>query len=160
MKIKYKILNEHCEPYINPKGDWIDLRSAERVVLSRYIPIDNDPIIKIKLGFAMQLPKGYEAVLPPRSSTFNNYKIMLVNSMGVIDYHYRGDGDYWQFHAISFGNEVIEQGDRICQFRIQLSQKATIWQKIKWLFSNKIELVKVDSFNEESRGGFGTSGVK
>ena len=162
MKIKYKILNENCEPFINEKGDWIDLRSAEKdeLRLDTSYNLDN-PFIKIKLGFALQLPKGFEAVVVPRSSTFKTYKMMLVNSMGVIDYSYRGNEDYWQFHALAFANETIEAGDRICQFRIQLSQKATIFQKLKWLFSNKIELIKVNNFNEKTnRGGFGTSGNK
>ena len=55
---------------------------------------------------------------------------------------------------------TIEAGDRICQFRIQLSQKATMWQKIKWLLSSGIELVEVDDLSDDNRGGFGTSGVK
>ena len=55
---------------------------------------------------------------------------------------------------------TIKVGDRICQFRIQLSQKATLWQKIKWLLSSGIELVEVDNLNNEDRGGFGTSGIK
>ena len=55
---------------------------------------------------------------------------------------------------------VIEAGDRICQFRIQLSQKATMWQKIKWLLSSGIELGEVDDLGDNNRGGFGTSGIK
>ena len=55
---------------------------------------------------------------------------------------------------------TIEAGDRICQFRIQLSQKATMWQKIKWLLSSGIKLVEVDDLGNDNRGGFGTSGVK
>lgn len=160
MKIKYKILNENCEPFINEKGDWIDLRAAEDIELAHYQPCDL-PYIKIKLGFAMQLPKGFEAIIAPRSSTFKTYRMMLVNSMGVIDYSYRGNEDYWQFHCIPFDDKEILAGDRICQFRIQLSQKATILQKLRWLFSNKIELIKVNNFNEKTnRGGFGTSGNK
>ena len=50
--------------------------------------------------------------------------------------------------------------DRICQFEVVPSQKATFWQKLKWFFSNGIKLVEVDSLNNEARGGFGSSGVK
>ena len=51
------------------------------------------------------------------------------------------------------------KGERICQFRVQLSQKATMWQKIKWLFSSGIELVQVkDLPNKTNRGGFGSTG--
>ena len=55
---------------------------------------------------------------------------------------------------------TIEAGDRICQFRIQLSQKATMWQKIKWLLSSGIELVEVDDLGNENRLGFGSTGIK
>jgi dUTPase len=58
------------------------------------------------------------------------------------------------------GNVVIQKGSRICQFRIQLSQKATVWQKIKWLFSSGIELVQVDNLKSKNRGGIGSSGTK
>ena len=54
----------------------------------------------------------------------------------------------------------INKGDRICQFRIQLSQKATVWQKIKWLFSSGIKIEYVDSLSDNNRGGFGSTGYK
>ena len=85
---------------------------------------------------------------------------MCANSEGVIDNSYCGDEDEWRFPAIAFRDTTINKGERICQFRIQLSQKATIWQKLRWLFSNKIELVSVDKLESINRGGFGTTGVK
>lgn len=78
--------------------------------------------------------------------------------MGVIDYTYRGNTDEWRFPAIALNHTVINIGDRICQFKIQLSQKATIWQKIKWLFTSKIKFKWVDHLENTSRGGFGTTG--
>ena len=53
----------------------------------------------------------------------------------------------------------IKAGDRICQFRIQLSQKATMWQKIKWLLSSGIELVEVDDLGDNNRG-MNITGIK
>ena len=50
----------------------------------------------IPLGVAIALPEGYEAHIVPRSSTFKNYGILQTNSMGVVDYTYRGDGDQWR----------------------------------------------------------------
>ena len=73
---------------------------------------------------------------------------------------YNGDNDEWKFPAIAIRETTIEEGTRICQFRIQLSQKATCWQKLKWFFSNGIKLVEVDSLNNEDRLGFGSTGVK
>ena len=54
---------------------------------------------------------------------------------------------------------TIKEGERICQFRIQLSQKATVWQKIKWLFTSGIELIEVDKLpSKVNRDGFGSTG--
>ena len=51
----------------------------------------------IPLGIAMKLPKGYEAHVVPRSSTFKNFGILQTNSMGIIDETYCGDNDQWFF---------------------------------------------------------------
>lgn len=55
---------------------------------------------------------------------------------------------------------IISEGDRICQFRIQLSQKATFWQKLKWFLFSGIKFVVVDNLNHKARGGFGSTGVE
>ena len=70
---------------------------------------------------------------------------------------YCGDNDEWKYNAIALNTSHIKKGDRICQFRIQLSQKATFWQKLRWLFSSKIELVQVDHLDNKDRGGFGST---
>ena len=108
----------------------------------------------------MKLPEGYEAIIAPRSSSFKNYGIVQANSIGIIDNSYSGNSDEWMLPVISFKNITINKGDRVCQFRIQLSQKATIWQKIKWLLSSGIELEEVDDLNSNNRSGFGSTGIK
>ena len=177
IKIKVKRKNSNIElPKIIDKGDWIDLRASETVTLSapqagtlkrhtvngveeshRDVTFENK---LIKLGVAMQLPDGFEAVVLPRSGTYKKFGIILGNNQGVIDNSYCGDDDEWRFNAIAFRDTTIEEGDRICQFRIQLSQKATMWQKLKWLFSSGLEIEEVESLSEINRGGFGTTGVK
>lgn len=72
---------------------------------------------------------------------------------------YSGPNDVWHFPAIAFKNTTVMEGDRICQFRIQPSQKASVWTKIKWLFTNKIEFEWVDSLEGNDRSGFGSTGV-
>lgn len=156
-------------PEVIDKGDWIDLRAASDIELKGPYTVQarkdkdrktvfNDVVVP--LGVAMQLPKGYEAVVVVRSGTFKKYKVILANSEGVIDNPYNGDNDQWFAHLIPFEDNFIAEGDRICQFRIQLSQKATRWQKIKWLFSNGIKLEYVESLDNPDRGGQGSTGVK
>ena len=120
-------------------GDWIDLRAAETVVMKageyRMIP----------LGVAMELPKGYEALVAPRSSTFKKYGIILANSIGVIDEAYKGDNDEWNFLAYATRNTKIHKNERICQFRIIQHQPL-------------IHLQEVESLGNSDRGGIGSTG--
>ena len=167
MKIKVKLFNKRCKFESIKKGDWIDLRAASGVILdapyAERARKDEDRQVKfetylIPLGIGMQLPEGYEAVVVPRSSTFKNYKVLQANSFGVIDNSYSGPNDQWMMPVIALERSVINEWDRLCQFRIQLSQKATIWQKIKWLFTNKIKFEFVDDYKGEDRCGFGSTG--
>lgn len=171
MKIKVKLFNKLCKFEIIDKGEWIDLRAAKGVsfeppyalTLSKNRTVRNVVFDSkmIPLGIGMKLPKGYEAVLNPRSGTFKTFGITMQNGQGVIDHTYSGPLDQWHFPAVCMkAGETIVEGDRICQFKIQLSQKATIWQKIKWLFTNKIEFEFVDDYEGVNRGGFNSTGVK
>lgn len=122
-------------------GDWIDLRVAEDVHLEpkefRLIP----------LGVAMALPKGYEALVIPRSSTFKKYGILQANSVGLIDETYRGDNDEWQFPAYATRPIDIPKNTRICQFRIFKHQPT-------------IEFIEAEHLSSTDRGGFGSTGEK
>ena len=142
MKIKIKYLNDsitHLEKI--EKGDWIDLRSAEDVELKR----GEDKLIH--LGVAMQLPKGYEAHVVPRSSTFRKWGIIQTNHMGIIDNTYCGDSDWWLFPALATRDVKIEKGDRICQFRIEKKMP-------------KIKFETVEILGNKNRNGFGSTGIK
>ena len=163
-------------PTIIKKGEWIDL-TADRTVRFRapqsgtlksrkingeeekYRNVSFD-LQYIPLGVAMKLPEGFEAHLLPRSSTPKGMGIMCANSMGIIDNSYSGNNDEWKFPAIAIRDTTISEGERVCQFRICLSQKATVWQKIKWLFTSEIELKEVSELLDEDREGFGSTGTK
>lgn len=163
MKIRIKKLNASIDfPTIIKKGEWIDLRASKLVqlsapkVVSKKVVFDNQ---LVPLGVAMKLPKSYEAHILPRSSTFNTWGVLLANSQGIIDNSYSGNDDEWKANLLATKDVTIKPNDRICQFRIELSQKATIWQKIKWIFSRKIELVEVNDLGDNNRSGFGTTGT-
>jgi dUTP pyrophosphatase len=156
-------------PKIIKKGEWIDLSSAEEVILNapqagtlkgseakkRDVTTSVTPI---PLGVAMKLPKGFEAVMAARSSTPAKLGVIQGNAIGVIDNSYSGNNDQWMFPAVPLRKTSIAVNTRIAQFRIQLSQKATLWQKLKWLLSSGIELVEVESLEDEDRGGLGSTG--
>lgn len=142
MTIKIKYHNQNMEKVATiPNGDWVDLRASERVEMKageyRIIP----------LGVSMKLPEGYEAHLAPRSSTFKKWGILMTNSVGVIDNSYSGDNDVWGFAALAMRDTVIEEGDRIAQFRI-----------IKKM--EPVEFEEVEHLDNQDRGGFGSTGEK
>ena len=93
-------------------GDWIDLRAAEDVYL------EPGEFKLINLGVSMKLPKGYEAYVVPRSSTFKNWGIIMTNSVGIIDESYQGDNDIWMMPVYATRKTIIHKNDRICQFRL------------------------------------------
>lgn len=80
---------------------------------------------------------------------------MCANSIGIIDNSYQGDNDQWMLPVITLRKTSIAQNTRICQFRIQLSQKATFWQKVRWFLSSGIALTEVESLDNDSRMGLG-----
>lgn len=126
--------------YIDGKSDWIDLRSAEDVVLKK------GEFKLISLGVSMKLPKGYEAHIVPRSSTFKNFGIIQTNSIGIVDNTYCGDKDIWKYPVLAIRDTEIHKNDRICQFRIVENQPMVIFN----------EVIKLDDTN---RGGFGSTGI-
>ncbi|KQU12063.1 deoxyuridine 5'-triphosphate nucleotidohydrolase [Bacillus sp. Leaf49] len=142
MKIKIKYLDD-TQTRISKieKGDWIDLRAAEDIVMSE------DEFKLIPLGVAMELPEGYEAHIVPRSSTYKHFGIIQTNSKGVIDESFKGDNDFWFFPAYALRNTEVKKGERICQFRII--------EKMP-----EVELIEVDHLGNDDRGGHGSTGTK
>ena len=124
-----------------PQGDWIDLRAAETVTLLA------GEFRLISLGVSMRLPKGYEAHVAPRSSTFKKWGILMTNSVGVIDESYCGDNDLWYFSALAMRDTRIEKGDRICQFRLVKKMP-------------EVEIETVELLTAPDRGGFGSTGAE
>lgn len=138
-QIKVKYLRPVTKIEKTNNGDWLDLRCAKSTFLKK-----GESAI-IPLGVAMQLPKGFEALLVPRSSTFRKYKIIQTNSIGVIDESYCGDDDEWGLPVYATEDTQIPFDVRICQFRIFKHQNPAIF-------------TEVETMNNKDRGGFGSTG--
>ena len=136
------------------KGNWIDVYANKDVF------VKCGERTMVPLGFALELPEGWEGHLAPRSSTFKTWGIIQTNSVGVVDDTYIGDNDQWHMPVYCLqgkdiesenGEEVkgtwIRKGDKIGQFRIMEVMP-------------EIEFEEVESFGNKDRGGFGTTGTK
>lgn len=174
MTIKVLEKTVGCMPIIRKNGDWYDLFTAEEIKLKapqankmhirkgksgelRTRDVDFDWTL-IPLGVAMEMPKGTECHLLPRSSAFKDWGLLQTNSMGIIDRSYASDKDEWKLSVVATREVTIPKGTRLCQFSLVLSQKATFMQKLKWFISRKVKLIKVASLDNPERGGFGSTG--
>lgn len=141
IKIKYHSNEIEKLTYIDGKSDWIDLRAAEEVQFKA------GDFKLINLGVSMKLPEGYEAHIAPRSSTFKNYGLLQVNSVGVVDNSYSGDQDIWRMPVWATRDTVVHVNDRICQFRIVKNQP-------------QIHFEETEHLDDSARGGFGSTGIQ
>lgn len=168
MKIRIKYFNDAKRMQKIAKGNWIDVYANKDM----FVPEGQRAMIP--LGFALELPAGYEGHLAPRSSTFKTWGIIQTNSVGVVDDTYIGDNDQWNlpvyclmakgyadkvedtYHELDESTEVkgervkgtwIHKGDKIAQFRIMEVQP-------------NFEFDEVESFGNADRGGFGSTGTK
>lgn len=159
MKLRIKYFEGATQLKKITKGNWIDVYAAKDV----FVPIGERAMIP--LGFALELPQGWEAHLAPRSSTFKTWGIIQTNSVGVVDDTYIGDNDQWHMPVYCLRNAYdnsyktelskenekigvwIKKGDKIGQFRIMEVMP-------------EIEFEEVDYFENADRGGFGTTGTK
>ena len=139
IKIKYHSDEIEKLRYIDGKSDWIDLRAAENVTLKA------GEFKLISLGVSMELPKGYEAHIVPRSSTYKNFGIIQTNHCAVIDNSYCGDNDIWKYPVYALRDTEIHVNDRICQFRIIKNQP-------------KLYFDEVETLGNTDRGGIGSTG--
>ena len=142
-RIRVKYFNDRIKrlAYVDGKSDWIDLSAAEDVVMKA------GDFYLIPLGVSMELPKGYEAHVVPRSSTYKNFGIIQTNHMGVIVESYCGDQDQWYFPAYALRDTEIKEGERICQFRIMEHQPLIVFEE-------------AESLGNKDRGGIGSTGRK
>ncbi len=168
MKIRIKYFNDAKRIQKIAKGNWIDVYANKDM----FIPEGQRAMIP--LGFALELPVGYEGHLAPRSSTFKTWGIIQTNSVGVVDDTYIGDNDQWNlpvyclmakgyadkvednYYELNDVTEVkgekikgtwIHKGDKVAQFRIMEVQP-------------NFEFEEVESFGNADRGGFGSTGTK
>ena len=151
MKLRVKYLDGAKKMEKITKGTWIDVYAYEDV----FVPVGQRKMIN--LGFALELPQGWEGHLAPRSSTFKTWGIIQTNSVGVVDDTYIGDNDIWHMPVYCLQSKDedssegkgtwIHKGDKIGQFRIMEVMP-------------EIEFEEVESFGNADRGGFGTTGQK
>lgn len=141
-KVLFKILNPGAQ-IPERKGACYDL------FVPTDVTIQAGQTVRIPLGFACKLPKGWHALINMRSSTWKKWGICLTNQTGIIDNAYCGNTDEWilsVYRPHSFEESIkIPAGTRIAQFRIEQDCPT-------------LQFECVDKLPDESRNGFGSTG--
>jgi dUTP pyrophosphatase len=143
-KVKVKIINQSNNPlpqYATQGSAGMDIRAHLPG------PVYLNPMERqlVPTGLFIELPKGYEGQVRPRSGLAIKYGLSCLNSPGTIDADYRGE---IKVIIINLSQEiqVIQPGDRIAQLVVHAVQK------VKW---KEVELIQETERNE---GGFGHTG--
>ena len=149
MEVPVKVYNksENALPAYETEGSaGMDLRAylPENTILQ----VKPGERILVDTGLYIELPKGYEAQVRPRSGLALKKGITVLNTPGTIDADYRNSIG---IILANFGNDVFEvrNGDRIAQ--LVLNEVPQIkWEKVS----------KKEDLSNTIRGlnGFGSTG--
>jgi dUTP pyrophosphatase len=102
-------------------------------------------VIEYGVGLKLEIPRGYVGLIYPRSS-IGDRRLVLANSVGVIDSGYRGE-ILVRFRRVGdFACSPYNVGDRIAQLMV--------------VPIPKVKFKRVDRLSPSSRGakGFGSTG--
>lgn len=101
----------------------------------------------IPTGLFIELPKGYEAQIRPRSGLAIKHGLSVLNTPGTIDADYRGEIGVI---LVNLSNEkyIVQPGERICQMVIG-KHETVEWEEVDELLST-----------ERGAGGFGHTGTR
>ena len=140
-----RIINKSHHPlpkYETNQSAGMDLRAN----LSQPVTLNPMQRCLVPTGLFIELPKGYEAQVRPRSGLAVKKGITVLNSPGTIDADYRGEGCVILVNLSDqpFG---IHDGERVAQMVVAKHET--------------VEWIPVDSLEDTERGagGFGHTGV-
>mgnify|MGYP001467155399 CR=1 FL=1 len=145
INLKIQILkNSVGKPdYGSLQASGLDLKAG----IKKNININSKDFSIIPTGIIIEIPKGFEAQVRPRSGLAANYGLTVLNSPGTIDSDYRGEV---KVIIINLGKDsfLITPGMRIAQLVISPTYKANI-KFVKEISSN----------TKRGKEGFGSTGL-
>ncbi len=127
--------------YMTPQSAGMDICAA----LENDVVLGTGEISLLPTGFALSIPKGFEAQIRPRSGLAVKHGIGLINSPGTIDADYRGEV---KIAVINLGKKpyIFRRGDRVAQMVINRVYQA------------KLQVVEKLDETKRNTGGFGHTG--
>lgn len=144
-QLKVPVLHEKgCSlpEYGSPGASGADVKAF----LEEPVAVDPGERVLVPTGLRMEIPKGFEGQIRPRSGLALKHGITVLNSPGTIDSDYRGE---LKIILVNLGDKTftINNGDRIAQIVFASVVQAE--------FSGEESLENSD----RGTGGFGSTGV-
>jgi len=102
--------------------------------------------VLVPTGISLALPKGYVALVHPRSGLAIKHGISLVNTPGTVDAAYRGEVACILINHDLTNEVFFKKGDRIAQLVIQKVEEADF-----------VEVAELPG-SDRGAGGFGSTG--
>ncbi len=140
-----KIINQSNNPLPNFKTDG-SAGMDVRAFLKSTIVLKPMERMLIPTGLYMEIPRGYEAQVRPRSGLALKNGITCLNAPGTIDSDYRGEIGVILVN-LSLENFAINSGDRIAQIVFAKHESPSF-----------IEVENLED-TDRGQGGFGSTGV-
>lgn len=128
--------------YQSEQAAGLDVHAA----IESSVTIHPGEITLIPCGFAMSIPRGWEAQVRPRSGLSTKYGISMPNAPGTIDSDYRGE---IQVPLINLGQSDFEVEPHMRIAQMVIAPVA------------RVDIREVKELSETPRGGggFGSTGV-
>lgn len=144
MQVKVVNTSKHPLPsYQTESSAGMDLRAE----LDSPIKLKPMQRTLVPTGLFIELPRGFEAQIRPRSGLSFKHGITVLNSPGTIDADYRGEIKVLLIN-LSDQEFTVEDGERIAQMVVAKHEQIT-WIAVKELTNT-----------QRAAGGFGSTGVK
>lgn len=143
MKVKIQKLDERAQlpQYQTDEAAGADLHAC----LDTSVVIEPGAVELVPAGIALEIPKGYEIQIRPRSGLALKHGVTVLNSPGTVDSDYRGE---IKIMLINHGKQpfVVQHGERIAQMVVARHEK--------------VELEETDKLSKSKRStaGFGSTG--
>lgn len=143
-KVKVKIIKEEgveLPKYMTEESAGMDIRAF----INEPIVLGSLERVLVPTGIKLEILKGYEVQVRPRSGLAIKHGITLLNTPGTIDSDYRGEVKIIVVN-LSKDEYKIENGERIAQL---------VLQKV---YQMDLEEVTEINITERNDGGFGHTG--
>jgi len=142
--LKVKLINKHkidnvltSSCGISFDGPKVDLTTSMnkvgKIKTSQKIRFDS---ATIDLGVSAEIPEGLNLMLIPNSDLFHKYGVLVTSTFQL----YSGTTKELKISVVALKDTAIKAGEPIAKIAIVLSDNASFWTKLQYMF-NKVKII-------------------